>query len=99
MANPGQPGEGRITAGPGLLASRMAVQMRELVGKLPASVEKVQDYLGQYPWGQFLLQQWSHAGESSSGAGELLRGGRVFSSLTGFLEAILVIFVVGIFGA
>jgi predicted PurR-regulated permease PerM len=81
-----------------LLADRMATQMRGLISDLPQSVEKMQTYLSQYPWGQFLLQ-FPQSAEASSWVAQLLRGGHIFSSLAGFLEAGIVILVVGIFGA
>jgi predicted PurR-regulated permease PerM len=81
-----------------LLAGRMVTQIRGLIGDLPKSVEKMQSYLSQYPWGQFLLQL-PRSEQASGWAGELLRGGHIFSSVAGFLEAMIVILVVGIFGA
>jgi predicted PurR-regulated permease PerM len=88
-----------LTVGGGwMLASRMALQMRDLIGDLPKSAEKAQTYLSQYPWGQFLLQ-FPQTAEASSWGGALSHGGQIFSSLTGLLEAVIVILVVGIFGA
>lgn len=81
-----------------LLADRVVIQIRGLIGDLPKSVEKVQSYLSQYPWGQFLLQL-PQSPKATDWAGDFLRGGHVFSSLAGFLEAVIVILVVGIFGA
>lgn len=88
-----------LTAGGAwMLASRMANQMRGLIDDLPRSVETVQNYLSQYSWGKFLLQLPGSV-EASGWVGELLRGGHVFSSLAGFAEVVVVILVVGIFGA
>jgi predicted PurR-regulated permease PerM len=88
-----------VTAGGAwTLASRMAIQIRGLIGDLPQSVEKMQAYLSQYSWGQFLLQL-PHSEQASGWAGQFLHGGRIFSSVGGFLEAVIVILVVGIFGA
>ena len=50
------------------------------------------------PLGEFLLQL-PHSAQASGWAGQVLHGGRIFSSVAGFLEAVVVIFVVGIFGA
>jgi predicted PurR-regulated permease PerM len=81
-----------------LFADRMLTQIRGLMGDLPNSVNNMQQYFSQYPWGQFLLQL-PQSPEVSSWAGEFLRGGHIFSSVAGFLEAVIVIVVVGIFGA
>ncbi len=81
-----------------MLGSRIATQMRGLIEDLPSSVEKIQNYLFQSSWGEYLLRL-TQSDQASSWAGEVLRRGHVFSSLAGFLEAVVVILVVGIFGA
>jgi predicted PurR-regulated permease PerM len=81
-----------------LLANQMVIQLRGLIGDLPKSIENFQAYLSQYSWGQSLVQL-PQSREALSWAGQMLRGGHVFSSVAGFLEAVLVILIVGIFGA
>ncbi len=88
-----------LTVGGGwILASRIATQMRGLIGDLPNSIEKMQSYLSEYPWGEFLLQL-PRSAQASGWASEVLHRGHVFSSVAGFLEAVVVILVVGLFGA
>ena len=81
-----------------LLADRMATQLHGLIGDLPQSVAKAQTYLSQYHWGQVLLQL-PQSVDVSSWASEIVRSSHIFSSAAGFLEAGLVILIVGIFGA
>jgi len=81
-----------------MLASRLTAQLRDLIQDLPNSFENVKNYLSQHPLGEYLLQR-SRSAQASGWAGEVLRRGHVFTSLAGFLEAVVVIMVVGIFGA
>jgi len=66
---------------------------------LPRSLEQIKSYLMQYPWGKYLIQN------APSATTHLVQEGR-FTELTGFvsgmasfLEATVVILIVGIFGA
>lgn len=87
-----------LTAGLGwLLASHLANQTGALVQKLPQSVEQMRDYLGQYPWGQFLLQQIPEARGAVNQLGAYFK--TTLASALDFLVAAVVISFVGIFGA
>jgi predicted PurR-regulated permease PerM len=90
-----------ITFGVGwTLANRLAQQIAELTQQLPRSFEQIQAYLREYAWGRMLLEQ---VPQTTASLREEIGG---FSRLTGlvtgvasFLEATVVILVVGIFGA
>jgi predicted PurR-regulated permease PerM len=89
-----------LTGGLGwLLANRLAVQVAELLEKLPQSLEQVRDYLDAYPWGRLLLEKAPQAAEVIAGTGEFSRVTGLVSGVAGFLEAAAVILFVGIFGA
>lgn len=86
-----------------LLESRLAAETSELTQKLPQSLEAVRNYLKQYAWGQLLLE---HVVPQAPGAQVSGAVGSVFSRFTGlvtgvgrFVEAVVVIFFVGIFVA
>jgi predicted PurR-regulated permease PerM len=82
-----------------LLASRLADQMTHLLGQMPNSLQDLRAYLEQHEWGRFLLQQLPQVVDTGSLSKFLFAGQGLVSSMTGLLEAILVILVVGIFGA
>jgi len=90
-----------ITCGVGwLLANRLAMQIAELTQQLPKSFAEVQEYLAQYSWGRMLLEQVPRT-TSSLGReiGDFSRLTGLVSGVASFLEALVVILVVGIFGA
>ncbi len=90
-----------VAAGIGwLLADRLAAQTAELTEQLPRSFEQIRNYLAQYPWGQMLLEHVPRA------ATRTLTEASGFSRMTGliagvasFLVTVVVVLVVGIFGA
>ncbi len=90
-----------LTGGFGwLLANRLAQQVGELTQQLPKSFAQIQDYLRQYPWGRMLLQHVPQATASlSENIGGFSRLTGLVSGVAGFLEAAIVILIVGIFGA
>jgi predicted PurR-regulated permease PerM len=82
-----------------LLWSRLAIQFGELMQTLPRSLDQIKSYLMQYTWGKYLIQN------APGATTQLVHEGR-FTELTGFvsgifsfLEATVVILIVGIFGA
>jgi predicted PurR-regulated permease PerM len=89
-----------LAAGLGwLLFDRLSSQIGELIQKIPQSLGQIRDYIAQYPWGRYLI------GEVPKAANSLVQVNR-FSQLTGFISgvadfviAIVVILVIGIFGA
>jgi predicted PurR-regulated permease PerM len=87
-----------IAGGCWLLASRMAIQLRDLVKELPATLDNLEKYLQEHPPGRVIIEV-THAEKPSAWAGALLHGGAVFSNVLEFSEAVIVILVVGIFGA
>jgi predicted PurR-regulated permease PerM len=89
-----------VSAGLGwLLANRVAVQISELWQNLPKSLERIEDYLRAYPWGQQLLDNMPFSAQAASPLYTLSHVTDVVSGVARFFEAFLVIFLVGIFGA
>jgi predicted PurR-regulated permease PerM len=83
-----------------MLANRLAQQIGELTQQLPRSFHEIQEYLRQFAWGRMLLQQVPHATQSlSENMGGFSRLTGLVSGVASFLEATVVILVVGIFGA
>jgi len=90
-----------LTCGVGwMLANRLAIQVAELTEQLPKSFAPIQAYLGEHPWGRILLQQMPQTTASlQEEIGGFSRLTGLVSGVAGFLEAVVVILVVGIFGA
>jgi predicted PurR-regulated permease PerM len=82
-----------------LLSNRVAAQLGQLLRQLPESLERARHELARYPLGQFLLDQAPQALQWGNWASILPKAGGLITSLTGLLEAVIVILVVGIFGA
>jgi predicted PurR-regulated permease PerM len=83
-----------------VLWSRLANEVGQLTEQLPKSLQEVQDYLKQYPWGQQLLEKVPSPAQALSQ--EASRFTQITGLVTGvahFLEALIVIVIVGIFGA
>jgi predicted PurR-regulated permease PerM len=82
-----------------LLWHRLSVQIGQLLQTLPQSLDQIKAYLMQYAWGQYLVDNAPNVAAGLADRGQ-------FTQLTGFasgvaqlLEAVVVILVVGIFGA
>lgn len=82
-----------------LLWSRLTTEFGQLMQTLPRSLEQIRSSLVQHPWGKYLIQN------APGATTQLVQEGR-FTELTGFvsglfsfLEATIVILIVGIFGA
>jgi predicted PurR-regulated permease PerM len=82
-----------------LLWNYLSIQVGELIQSLPRSLERIRDYLMQYTWGKYLVEKAPSAATGLAEAGQFTRVTGLVSGVAGFLEAVLVILVVGIFGA
>jgi predicted PurR-regulated permease PerM len=81
------------------LWSRLSAQVSEMIPTLHRSLEQIKAYLTQYGWGQYLVEKAPQAASGLAQASELSRLTGFVSGVAGFLEAGLVILIVGIFGA
>lgn len=89
-----------ITGGVGLLlGNRLALQVESLSQTLPQSLQRVQEYLSEYPWGRVLLEHLPQAAQSLTEAGGAAPVKGFFSGIMYLFEAVIVILVVAIFGA
>jgi predicted PurR-regulated permease PerM len=82
-----------------LLWNRLSGEAAALTTKLPASLSKIKEYLKQYAWGNYLLQQVPGAASSLAQAGEFSRITGLISGVASFLITVVVVIFVGIFGA
>ncbi len=82
-----------------LLENRLAAEISELTKKLPQSLETVREYLGQYAWGRLLLERVPQAPASTDMGNAFSRLTGMVSGVARFIEAVVVIFFVGIFVA
>ena len=82
-----------------LLASRLSVQITELMRKLPESLGQLRDYLSQSGWGRKLLQ---HMPKNPGKLVEMSNFSQITGLISGvasFVIGVVVIMFVGIFGA
>jgi predicted PurR-regulated permease PerM len=82
-----------------LLWNRLSAQVADLTTKLPASINKLRDYVQSYPWGRYLMDQVPAAAGSLAQAGEFTRVTGFISGVAKVLITAVVIVIVGIFGA
>ena len=82
-----------------LLWSRLAIQFGELMQTLPRSLDQIKSYLMQYTWGKYLIQNAPGATTQLVHEGRFTELTGFVSGIFGFLEATVVILIVGIFGA
>jgi predicted PurR-regulated permease PerM len=84
-----------------LLANHLANQVAQLLAQLPQSLERVRDYLGQYAWGKLLVQKVPQAAQETLAqhAGDFTRLTGLVSGVSSALLGVVLILVVGIFGA
>src|SRR5581483_3102988 len=82
-----------------LLASTLVAQATELTQKVPELLTQARHQLEQYPWGQYLVERAPQAAESLAQTGAISRVTGIASGAASIFEAIIVILVVGIFGA
>jgi predicted PurR-regulated permease PerM len=89
-----------LAAGTGwLLADRLATQVGEMTQKLPESLEQIRNYLAEYPWGRLLLQQVPKAASTLVAVDRFTQLTGFISGVADFFISVVVIVVVGIFGA
>ncbi len=82
-----------------LLWSRISGEVGQLIQTLPRSFEQIRDYLMQYAWGQYLVEKAPAAATGLAEAGKFTQLTGFASGVASFLEAVIVILIVGIFGA
>jgi predicted PurR-regulated permease PerM len=82
-----------------LLGSRLSSQISELTQTLPRSVEQIKAYLMQFAWGKYLVENAPGAAGGITEAGTFSQVTGFISGVAAFLEATVVILIVGIFGA
>jgi predicted PurR-regulated permease PerM len=82
-----------------LIANQLALQVQELMHRVPQSLGQVRDALQEHPWGRVLLEYQTRAGDPLPHLGQFFNLSGLLSGITGFGVAILVILFVGIFGA
>lgn len=71
----------------------------QLSQQLPATLHRIRDGLGQYPWGPPLLDRLSKLGGGLSDPQQLSRIAGIFSNAFGALGSVLVVLVLGIYFA
>lgn len=81
------------------LWNRLSVQIGEMIHTLPQSLDRIRAYLMQYTWGQYLVENAPSAATGLAEGGQFTRLTGFVSGVAGFLEAVIVILIVGIFGA
>jgi predicted PurR-regulated permease PerM len=82
-----------------LLGNRLADQLGEMLQSLPRSFGEIRQYLAQYPWGKYLLDNAPQAASRMVESGQFSQVTGLISGVENFLEVALVILIVGIFGA
>ena len=83
-----------------LVWNRLSIQIGELTQTLPRSLDRIRGYLTHYTWGKYLVQNAPRATtELAAHGGEFSQVTGLVSGVASFLEATIVIMVVGIFGA
>jgi predicted PurR-regulated permease PerM len=82
-----------------LLGNRLAVQAESMAHRLPQAFEQVRAYLQHRAWGRVVLEHLPGAANSAAGAGAWLPVTNVFTGVINVFEFVIVVLVVGIFGA
>jgi predicted PurR-regulated permease PerM len=82
-----------------LMWSHLSAQASELTQSLPRSLDQIKAYLMQYAWGKYLVQKVPGATIGLAEMGQFTRLTGFGSGVANFLEATIVILIVGIFGA
>jgi predicted PurR-regulated permease PerM len=89
-----------IVVGAGwLIGNRLALQVQSLLQRLPESLEHVRKYLERHAWGRTLLDHLPRAAQSLTESGQMFQISNVFTGLVSVFEFVIVVLVVGIFGA
>ena len=82
-----------------LMWSRISEQVGELLQTLPRSFAQIRDSLIRYSWGKYLVENAPSARTGLAQVGQFTQVTGFVSGVAGFLEATIVILIVGIFGA
>jgi predicted PurR-regulated permease PerM len=82
-----------------LLGSVLSKQVGELIQTLPRSLEQIKSHLMQYPWGKYLVRNAPSATTGLAEVGGISQVTGFVSGVAGSLQALVVILIVGIFGA
>jgi predicted PurR-regulated permease PerM len=82
-----------------LLWSRLSSEIGELIPKLRQSTVQVREYLEQYPWGRFLIEEVPTTPASAAQMVGIEKAGNLVSGLASVLVTAAVILFVGGFGA
>lgn len=82
-----------------LLWSRISAEVGEIVQTMPRSFAEIKEYLEQYPWGRYLVERAPAAADRLADMGQFSQVTGFVSGLGEFLEASVIIVIVGIFGA
>ena len=82
-----------------LTAATIADQVNELTQRIPQIWQNVREQLDHYPWSRLLLEQAPRAAESLVQSGGASRVTGLASGAASFFEAVIVVSIVGIFGA
>lgn len=81
------------------LASQLTAQFAELVRQMPQALERIRDYLAQYPWGRYLIEQAPGPQTSLAEVSQFVRATGFISGVAGFAVSAVVVLFVGFFGA
>lgn len=81
------------------LWNQISAQVSEMIPALQRSLERIKGDLEQYGWGQYLIEKAPGAASGLAEGGQLSKLTGFVSGMAGFLEAAIVIVIVGIFGA
>jgi predicted PurR-regulated permease PerM len=82
-----------------LFANTLINQLTEFAENLPQLLHQVQQQLHQYSWGKYLLDRIPQAAESVAKSSGVSPVTDIASGAAYFLEAVVLILIVGIFGA
>lgn len=82
-----------------LLFSRISGQIDQLGQQLPEAFQRLTNRLDQYRWGQFLTERVRHASNQLAAEGTLSRAASLLSGLGTVGIEILLVILVGVYGA
>jgi predicted PurR-regulated permease PerM len=82
-----------------LLENRIAGQIQQMMQELPQSLNRIQDWLSQYQWGEKVAQAGSKAAQSLTTATTTSAVFNLVSGVSNFVIGVIVVIFVGIFGA
>ncbi len=83
----------------GLVGSRLAIQANELTQAMPRALKQIQDYLTQYEWGHWILEQSPEWGKALAQGSVPSRITDLASSITENSVSLVIIVFIGLYGA